>query len=146
MTMMESIAGYFDKIGVKTRIIKGEYTGVRTKIADDTLENPATVMYGGSGLRRFYTGFYNFYFRSDGTFHMIKDKKMDALIDDALGAETEDSFKKAASKLFREVYDLYLICPIVEIGSSFATNDKITGWTFSVADYDYDFLNLLMRK
>lgn len=139
--LMEAIAGYFERIGIKTNIVKGEYTGIRTKLADDTLQNSATIGYLSTDVRRFYIGFYSFFWRSNGTFHILKDPSIDEMIKAAEVADTEEAYTKAASKFFREIYDRYITCPIAEIDVLFATNNRVKDWKFNVA-IDFSLLDL----
>ena len=144
--MIEAIAGYFQNIGIDVKIIKGEYLGIRTRAANDTVDNLASTFYIASPAQRYYVGWMSFCFGSKGVWHFTKSPTIDANIEAAWQAENDDQFSKEIAKVFKEVYDNYHTIPLVEIGLLWGANDRIKDWQFSVADFDMNLVYLCTQR
>lgn len=144
---MEAVASYYDKIGIKTRIVKSDYPGFRAKCIDDTFPHLANVAHQLSGVRGDYVSYYNFMWRSNGKLHCCKIPEVDALLDAAEMSQSKEQYLERMEKLVRDLYGRALYNQIANTVQLYGAHPKIGDWwTFTVAAYDMGLNNLLMRR
>jgi ABC-type transport system substrate-binding protein len=139
-TVGEGLAGYFEKIGIKSKIIPTEYATVRKEMSNKppNLRNSIGVMRLPN--RSLWDGAFDVLYQSKGLITMAQDPKLDALIA-ALASE------KDPSKVGQRQYEVALYMrehfigiPIIEVGNILAADPKkVPYWPHVSLPFSQDF-------
>ncbi len=125
----EAIAGYWEKIGVKTRVIPTDYTTYRAAYVKKGPQTNNAVGLHRLGNRLLWGGCLDFIFYSKGAMAVANDPKMDALID-ALNAETDPA--KVGQRMYDAalyIHDQHLAIPLGELSMIYAADPrKVPEW------------------
>jgi peptide/nickel transport system substrate-binding protein len=137
----EAITGYWEKIGIKTKIIPSEYPTYRKLLAkkdSPRLGNTVAAMVFGNRL--LWDAAFNIVYHSGGLLSCVKDPEVDRMIDDLIA-------EKNPKKLGQRSYDLAMYLnkkfyqiPLMEVGAILAADPKkVSGWPNLSAPLAYDF-------
>jgi peptide/nickel transport system substrate-binding protein len=145
--LVEAIAGYMAKIGVKLNIFSTEYPVARTKRMTGNM--PGHISCLGTPNRSnpgdLLTLMYTLH-HSSSRFTDHKSPELDALLEAAQAAKTEQEAKKLIGDLHRWLYHDYATMPIAEASIPFvASPKKITHWDLGRTLYDNNDRDLIRR-
>ncbi|MBI3326857.1 MAG: hypothetical protein HYZ81_09165, partial [Nitrospinae bacterium] len=143
--LVEAIAGYMAKIGVKLNIFSTEYTVARTKrmtgkmpghiscLGTPNRSNPGDLLTILHALHHSSSRF---------TDHQVPE--LDALIEKAMAATNVDEVKKTIGDIHRWMYNDYGTIPIAEVSIPFVADPKkITRWDLGRTLYDNNDRDLI---
>ncbi len=127
--LVETICGYWEKIGLKPKIMMTDWATWREKWRqrktegtisgmNATVEPLCPLMLGR--MRR------NHYSKSDET--STNDPKMDAIFDKALKSTDMDEMTKLMGDINRHLYDQYYVVSICELDDMIAANKRVPKW------------------
>jgi ABC-type transport system substrate-binding protein len=147
--MGEAIAGYWEKIGVKTKIIPTEYATYRAMISkpnSPSLRNSVAPMrYGNRVLwdAAFHIAYYSKGLLT-GTHDPAVDKRVDAILAEKDEKKLEQMCYDLALFLNKHFYQI----PIGECGAIYVANPKkVTSWPHLSSPLSYDlYLEDLYRR
>jgi len=145
--LVEAIAGYMAKIGVKLNIFSTEYPVARTKRMTGNM--PGHISCLGTPNRSnpgdLLTLMYTLH-HSSSRFTDHKSPELDALLEAAQAAGTEQEVKRLIGDLHRWLYNDYATMPIAEASIPFVANSKkITAWDLGRTLYDNNDRDLIRR-
>jgi peptide/nickel transport system substrate-binding protein len=148
--MMEVLAGYWENIGLKTRVVPGTYQSWRTHWLKDTHPNPASIGWVSYGTRIFPAVLYWYNMHSGSVFRAARagNAELDALYDATTNVSTLEEYEKTASKLYKYAYENYMSMPVVEVSKFYAGNPKKVkkDWKPSRRAYDINVDGLVTGR
>lgn len=145
--LVEAIAGYLAKIGVKLNIFSTEYTVARTKrmtgkmpghiscLGTPNRANPGDILTILHALHH-----------SSSRFTDHKSPELDAMIEQGMAATSVTEVKKIIGDIHRWMYADYGTMPIAEVSIPFVADPKkITRWDLGRTLYDNNDRDLIRR-
>lgn len=139
--MAEAVAGYWDKIGVSTKIIPIQYSTYRTEASKDEPNLLNSVGLMELGNRLVWDGCFDIILHSKGLLgkNMIRDPKLDALVE-ALRAEADPNMVGERQRaVTRHIFQHNIQVSFLEMGALYAVNPaKITKWQRLARPIAYD--------
>lgn len=146
--MVEAIAGYAAKIGVKMQIFATEYTVARTKRM--TGKMPGHISCLGtpnrSGAGDLLALLFNLH-HSSSKFTDHKAPELDALFTKATTATQLDEVKQALGAMHRWLYDDYATMPIAEVSTPYVGDaKKVPQWDLGRTLYDNNDRDVVRRR
>ena len=145
--LVEAIAGYMAKIGVKLNIFSTEYPVARTRRMNGKM--PGHISCLGTPNRS-QAGdlltLINTLHHSSSRLTDHKVPELDALIEAAQAADTEAEAKKLLGEIHRWLYNDYATLPIAEASIPFVADPKkVTKWDLGRTLYDNNDRDLIRR-
>lgn len=138
--LMEAVAGYWDKLGIKSKIISGEYVVFREKWSKKQLGGGVV---GWVGLDTWLWPHRHFAITSgDVPLSRLKDPAFEGLLAKA-AAETDlakvDEIMRQASRYH---YDNFLEGPIALLNVPYGVGPKVKEWSFIPVAFSLSILNI----
>ncbi|WP_089719768.1 ABC transporter substrate-binding protein [Candidatus Entotheonella palauensis] len=146
---VEAVAGYFEEIGVKAKIVQTEYASYRKKrlgfelpgdggktSATGQLAAPNRPLAGFVSLMRILV-------HTDGRFTSMKDASMDALIEKMEGTLSEAEAESTLTEIYRYMYNNYNHLTVVDLDLPYAANKRVDQWDLGGAVWDQNFVYLI---
>lgn len=145
MRMNEAVAGMWEKVGVKTKIVPMEYGAHRALWAKAALPN--MVFNLGAPNRPFWAGIWRLIFHSKGTLTVSKIPELDKLIESAEQELDLARFGQRQQEISNFVRENHLVGMVLETGALLAANpQKIKQWDMGKIQHIYNFPDLVERK
>lgn len=146
MRMNEAVADMWRKVGVTLTIVPTDYATYRPKINAHDIIDEAVGIAGANGV--FRGALFDILWHSKGLQYWAQMPELDAIIDEMRAAMDQDKFAQLMYKASLLIRDQWLIAPIAEVSSSYATNpEKIKEWDLGGAvEYDINLESLITRK
>lgn len=146
---VEAVAGYFEEIGVKAKIVPTEYASYRKKrlgveLPGDQGGLPATGQLAAPN--RPLAGFVSLMrvlVHTEGRFTSMKDPHMDALIEKMEGTLSASEAEGYLTDIYRYMYNNYNHLTVVDLDLPYATNKRVTQWELGGAVWDQNFIYLI---
>lgn len=137
----EAITGYWEKIGVKTKIVPSEYPTYRKLLAKkDSPKLANTVAAMVFGNRLLWDAAFNIVYHSNGLLSCVKDPKVDRMIDDLLAEKDPKKLGPASYNLALYLNKQFYQIPLMEVGAILAADPKkVPAWPHLSAPLAYDF-------
>ena len=146
--LVEAIAGYAAKIGVKMQIFATEYPVARTKRM--TGKMPGHISCLGTPNRANAGDLLALVFNlhhSSSKFTDHKAPELDALLEKATTATTLDTVKQTIGNLHRWMYNDYGTMPIAEVSTPYVADaKKVPQWDLGRTLYDNNDRDLIRRR
>ncbi len=146
--VVEAIAGYWEKIGLKPKIRISEWPVFRRVWADRKTQNTVhgfdipTSPELGSLLTRFAEWWYFYEAAGRSTVNIpVLNEKFETIEKSKNAAE----IAKLLSEIYRYVYDHYLSIPICEISDMVATTKRIPKWNLGKRRSDRNYYDLIKQ-
>jgi peptide/nickel transport system substrate-binding protein len=136
----EAVTGYWEKIGVKSKIIPTEYPTYRKMLAKKNspklANSVASMMFGN---RLLWDAAFNIVYHSNGLLSCVQDPEIDKMIEDLIAEKDPTKigprFYNLAMHLNKNFYQI----PLVEVGAVYAADPKkVPSWTHLSAPLSYD--------
>jgi peptide/nickel transport system substrate-binding protein len=127
--VVEAISGYWEAIGVKTRITPLDYGTVRKAVAENKVRN-VMISWRVSNTQ-FQHGLIYTLYHSKGRLTGLKPApaELDKILDDLLTEVDLEAYGKIQYEAAKFIYDHYLAIPLMEVGILFAADPgKIRYW------------------
>jgi peptide/nickel transport system substrate-binding protein len=135
---VEAVAGYWEKIGIRSRLIPVDYAAFRKKWVDKQIPGAP--------------GYYNIANRSwVGTYALlekqaygpsvmttVKDPQSDAWIQEILTATDESRAFELMRHIFQRFRGEHYVVPLFTIHSPYAVSKKVAGWNIGTIMYDFN--------
>lgn len=120
----EALAGYWDKIGISTKIVATEYSSYRKEMSkkEPNLRNCVGVMRLPNRL--LWDGGFKILYHSKGMLPMARDPKLDALIDALVEEKNPDMVGPRQYDVAMYLRKHYIQIPILECGVILAAHPK----------------------
>jgi len=145
----EAIAGYWSKIGVKTKIIPSDYPTYRkllvAKDSPKLANSVAPMVYGN---RLLWDAAFNIAYHSRGMLSCVKDPEVDRMIDELIAEKDPTKIGPRSHELAVYLNKQFYQIPIVEVGAIYAADPKkAPAWSHlsSPLAYDLYFDDLYVR-
>jgi peptide/nickel transport system substrate-binding protein len=143
---VEAVAGYWEKIGIRSRLIPVDYAAFRKKWVDKQIPGAP--------------GYYNIANRSwVGTYALlekqaygpsvmttVKDPQSDAWIQEILTATDESRAFELMRHIFQRFRSEHYVVPLFTIHSPYAVSKKVAGWNIGTIMYDFNLDELARAK
>jgi peptide/nickel transport system substrate-binding protein len=143
---VEAVAGYWERIGIKSKIIPVDYAAFRKKWVDKQITGAP--------------GYYNIANRGwVGTFALlekqaygpsvmttVKDPQSDAWIQEILTATDEARAFELLRHIFKRFRSEHYVVPLFNIHSPYAVSKKVAGWNIGTVMYDFNLDDLARGK
>jgi peptide/nickel transport system substrate-binding protein len=143
---VEAVAGYWEKIGIRSRLIPVDYAAFRKKWVDKQIPGAP--------------GYYNIANRSwVGTYALlekqaygpsvmttVKDPQSDAWIQEILTATDESRAFELMGQIFQRFRSEHYVVPLFTIHSPYAVSKKVAGWNIGTIMYDFNLDELARAK
>jgi peptide/nickel transport system substrate-binding protein len=143
--MLEAIAGYWSKIGVRAKLIATDYASVRDKLWK-THKIPGQITYMSTG-GLFKVASLKVMWHTNGFLSSLADPELDRLIENVEGQLILEEAEKAFRKVLQYMYDYHLSGPIVEIYTTLVVDEsKTPDWNLGMSLYAYNLIDLITRK
>ena len=142
---IEAVSGYFEEVGVKTRIVPTEYASYRKKRMGFDLAGAMGCLAGPNRPVAALVSLMRLIVHSDGRFTSIKDPAMDRLVEQMENAKSDAEGEAGLQAIFRYLYEHDNHLTVVEMDLPYATNAKITEWNLGGAVWDQNFLDLIRQ-
>jgi ABC-type transport system substrate-binding protein len=145
--LVETICGYWEKVGLKPKILMTTWEAWREKWRQRKTANSIHGYNASveplcplmlSRIRR------NHYSKSDETIN--NDPKMDAMFDRGLKSLDMDEVTKIMGEIYRYVYDQYFWVNICEIDDTIITSKRIPKWDPGRRRNDRNFRDLIRQR
>jgi ABC-type transport system substrate-binding protein len=145
--LAEAVAGYWQKIGLKPKIVMTEYSTVRKKWRGRKVENTImghdnTLTPGcGSILRRLRGKLY-----STVSNAVCGIPELDAMFDKASSSLDMAEIKEITGEIYRYAYDNYLFIPIAQMDDEIATSKRIPAWDPGARRTDRNYTEIIRQR
>jgi peptide/nickel transport system substrate-binding protein len=136
----EGLAGYFEKVGIKSKIIPTEYSTVRKEMSGrpPNLRNSIGVMRLPN--RSLWDGGFDVLYHSKGLITMAHDPKLDALIAALASEKDPDKVGQRQYEVALYMREHFIGIPIIEVGNILAADPKkVPSWPHVSLPFSQDF-------
>jgi peptide/nickel transport system substrate-binding protein len=142
---MQAIAGMWNQIGVRTKIIPTEYGVVRAKLLKG--EIPGATGYFQAPARPWQgeVGVYRIFMHSKGAFNHVKIPELDAFLDAAAEALDPNVIKHKLAEAMHYIRNHHLAVPVLEFDQAFAVTNKLDKWKPVFLPQDLNFDTMFKR-
>ncbi len=125
-TIAEAIAGYWEAIGVRAKIVTADYGAYR----DRMVKRQLTGAIGGQLMlaQNWTAPFLKAITGTKGVISVSEDATNDKLLNAAIDATTAEAAVDAARKAYRYLQDQFLVLPVAWVSTSWAVQSKIGKW------------------
>jgi peptide/nickel transport system substrate-binding protein len=148
--MAEAVAGYWEKVGISTKIIPIQYATYRTEASKDEPNLLNSVGLMDLGNRLVWDGCFDIILHSKGLLgkNMIRDAKLDALVETLRAESDPNKVAERQRAVTRYIFQHNIQVSYLEIGSLYAVNPtKITKWPRLARPIAYDIsVDDLLRR
>ena len=129
-TLVEALAGYWRKVGLKPKIFVTEYATWRQKWrAGKTSESVCGMDSGSSPNCGEQIGRMTHWYNSTkNNWSVVKLPELDAMFEKMHNSLDEAEVKRLQAKIYRYAYDNYVMMPICEISEKMAISKKVPMW------------------
>lgn len=127
--VMEAIAGYYQAIGIKTRITPMDWGEIRKRMSDRKLSN-VIVPIGGPNTPFQHNVFHTMY-ATKGVLSVLNPAtpELEKMLADIYRETDQDRFAAKQYELAKYIHENHLTIPLMEVGQIFAVNtSKVTDW------------------
>ncbi len=144
---VEAVAGYWQSIGVKVKIVpmdfgiyvqkrgNNELPGWSSCLSTPNRAAPAEILTIMNPL-----------FRCNYRYTTMCTAEFDALLEKGFSSLDPEVVKKVIGDIHRYLYNNYSSIPLLELGNPFATQKAITSWDLGQDLYDFNTLYLTKRR
>jgi peptide/nickel transport system substrate-binding protein len=134
--VMEAISGYYQAIGIKTKITPMDWGEIRKRMAERKISN-VIVPIGGPNTPFQHNVFHTMY-ASKGVLGVLEPApaELEKMLQDIYRETDQDRFGAKQYALAKYIQEHYLTIPLMEVGQIFAVNSgKVTEWVpYNIAD------------
>jgi peptide/nickel transport system substrate-binding protein len=143
---VEAVSGYWEKIGIKSKIIPVDYAAFRKKWVDKQI--PGTPGYYNIANRSWVGTFALLEKQAYGPSVMttVKDAQSDAWIQEILTATDEKRAFELMRNVFKRFRSEHYVVPLFNIHSPYAVSKKVAGWNIGTIMYDFNLDELAKTK
>jgi peptide/nickel transport system substrate-binding protein len=145
-SMVEAVAGYWQKIGVQPKIVPIDYPGFRKKWVDRTIGGS----FGYFNLaNREWVGTYAYMEKSTSAtspLATIRDPELDGMLDAVLKQTDQEKINALMRNIFLRLRSEHLGIPLVYLHTAYATSKKIGAWNPGSVMYDINIEALVTSK
>lgn len=143
---VEALAGYWERIGIKSRLIPVDYAAFRKKWVDKQI--PGNPGYYNIANRGWVGTFALLEKQAYGPSVMttVKDPTSDAWIQEILTATDEAKAFELMRNVFKQFRSEHYVVPLFNIHSPYAVSKKVTGWDIGTVMYDFNLDGLARAK
>jgi peptide/nickel transport system substrate-binding protein len=143
---VEALAGYWERIGIKSRLIPVDYAAFRKKWVDKQI--PGAPGYYNIANRGWVGTFALLEKQAYGPSVMttVKDPKSDVWIQEILTATDESKAFELMRQIFKQFRSEHYVVPLFNIHSPYAISKKVTGWNIGTVMYDFNLDELAKGK
>jgi peptide/nickel transport system substrate-binding protein len=136
----EAITGYWEKIGVKTKIIPSEYPTYRKLLAmKNSPDLGNTVASMRFGNRLLWDAAFNHVYGSSGLLSCVKDPTVDGMIKELFEEKNPDRLGPRYYELAMYLNKQFYQIPLLEVGATFAADPKkVPAWPHLSSPLSYD--------
>jgi ABC-type transport system substrate-binding protein len=139
------LAGYWERIGIKSRLIPVDYAAFRKKWVDKQIPgNPGHYKHRQPWVGTFALLKKQAYGPSVMT--TVKDPTSDAWIQEILTATDESKAFELMRNDFKQFRSEHYVVPLFNIHSPYAASKKATGWDIGTVMYDFNLDELARAK
>ncbi len=143
----EAAAGYWQKVGLKPKIVMTEFSTFREKWRTQKVDNTvfgvdSSVAPGCSGLLTRYVQ----KFSSKDSMTYVKIPELDQMFDKISKSLDISEVEQYMGKMYRYIYDQYLIVPICEINSEYMVSKKIPEWDMGRGRWNRNYNDLIKER
>jgi peptide/nickel transport system substrate-binding protein len=142
---IEAVAGYFEEIGVKAKIIPTEYASYRKKRLGFDLPGQMGALAAPNRPLAGFVSLMRILVQSNGRFTSMKDPEMDRMIEQMEGTLDEAEAQQHLTEIYRYLYQHYNHLSVVDLDLPYATSKEITKWDLGGAVWDQNFLYLVRQ-
>lgn len=136
----EAVTGYWEKIGVKTKIIPTEYPTYRKMLAKENspeLANSVAAMMFGNRL--LWDAAFNIVYHSNGLLSCVHDPEVDKMIEDLIAEKDPSKIGPRSYALALHLNKKWYQIPLLEVGGVYAADPKkVKSWPHLSAPLSYD--------
>jgi ABC-type transport system substrate-binding protein len=143
--MIEAIAGYWNAIGIRTKIIPIDYGTWRKRWKENPDQGTVAGWYW-VGSRVWPMAIVRALFASDGKLTYAKDPTLDRMIEEIEGAPNERELKDALWRLGRYMQREHINGTLFESAVPFGVSKKASGWFPGVMPYTWNFQQLFAGR
>lgn len=146
-SIADAIAGYWNSVGVQTKIIQQDYGTVRDMMNKGTLQDPAVTGPQDIGSLQQYDSIFGLTFASTGTTTAAKDPVLDGLIQDLAknGLTDADAYASRAQRVDEYVTKHSILSPLFHGSTAVAASPKIPEWDLGKAQFGINLRGLVGR-
>lgn len=126
--VMQAIAGMWNQIGVRTKIIPTEYGVVRAKLLKGEMPGSTGFLQAPARPWQGEIGVYRIFFHSTGAFSHVKYPELDAILDAAAQALDPAVARAKLAEAMHFVRNNHLGVPVVEFDQAYAVTGKLANW------------------
>jgi len=145
--LVEVVAGYWEKVGLKLKIRTSEWAVWRLAIRDRKSQNTVhgyesgTAPEAGDILSRMQEKFYG---KSNAT--TVNVPELNAMFEKAERSTDIDEVSKTLVGIYRYLYDQHVMVPICQIPTVIATTKKVPKWDPGLRAYDRNYNDLIRQR
>ena len=136
----EAVTGYWEKIGVKSKIIPTEYPTYRKMLSQKNspkLANSVAAMMFGNRL--LWDAAFNIVYHSNGLLSCVQDPEVDKMIEDLIGEKDPNQIGPRSFALATHLNQKSYQIPLLEVGGVYAADPKkVKSWPHISAPLSYD--------
>jgi peptide/nickel transport system substrate-binding protein len=143
---VEAVAGYWERVGIKSRIIPVDYAAFRKKWVDRQI--PGAPGYYNIANRGWVGTFALLEKQAYGPSAMttVKDPVTDAWIQELLTVTEEARAFELLRNVFKRFRQEHYVVPLFTIHSPYGISKKAAGWTIGTIMYDFNLDELARAK
>jgi len=136
----EAVTGYWEKIGVKCKIVPTEYPTYRKMLGQKDspkLANAVSTMMFGNRL--LWDAAFHIVYHSNGLLSCVKDPEIDKMIEDLIGEKDPSRIGPRSYDLAVHLNKKFYQVPLLEVGGVYAADPKkIPSWPHLSTPLSYD--------
>lgn len=136
----EAITGYWEKMGVKSKIIPTDYPTYRKLLAKkdspELANSVAAMMFGN---RLLWDAAFNIVYHSDGLLSCVKEPKVDRMIEALIAEKDPNKIGPRSYELAVYLNKQFYQIPLLEVGGIYAADSqKVPAWSHLSVPLGYD--------
>jgi ABC-type transport system substrate-binding protein len=144
--LAETICGYWEKIGLKPKIVTMEFTAWRAR---DMAQKTQGFIYGadsneGPEVSEILTRYRRWFYSTEPR-GIVKDPKLDDMINRAEKSLSLAEVEKIIGDIYRYAYDQYIFIPICDISDEIATTKRIPLWDPGLRRADRNYNDIIRQ-
>lgn len=142
--VVQVVQSYWAEIGVTSEITCRDFGSYREDWAGRAFD-ANTATYTPFSGRYQWLGLLNST-AAEGTIPLQQGTEYATLVEAANGASSEEEMRTALAAVDQFIHDEVSVIPIIQLGSLYATNDKVTNWEFGLAGHSGNYRFILSQQ
>jgi peptide/nickel transport system substrate-binding protein len=145
--MVEALVGYWQKIGLKPKILMTDYNAWKDKLAARKTENSITIAISPTAsVAPVILSYYRAYMHSKTHQTLIEKPEIDEMIEKAFSSLDPAEAQKLTGTLHRYFHNNYTWISIAEIDAQIATAKEIPAWDPGTRRYEDNYNDLIRQR